>query len=427
MCKACKCTSGKVTTLALKIENLKLLIALAFIFWTPHVFLDYQYRLGASELKIVYGQYIFFFLTSIGLAYFTKITKPKLYQVFFDDIWLKISFLLFIFGVLVSVNELWNVRLLVIFLLIAAGPIVAASYLLGQPKQTQLTSIFLIILPSVLPILFGISAEIFAMLFDASLELERDEGGRWRYLHSSANGFGFDAGIVVLTAACFFWQRHKYPFVLVFVGLSAGLTALYQSETRSALLMVIVGLFVVFFTTIRAHRLRFLMLSAVMILVFSTVIFFNDELKIYLRIFDSFERTTSGRSDAVVAAVKTFLDRPLSGYGFGSADLSLPFSPTNLFYVVVPVEIGIFGAAGVFGIIGASLLPRIRSVVIAPAQQKLEDDSELSKLSLVGLIAILTTSIAEFTIFRISAANQLFFFFWAIVYLANRIPAKHQV
>ena len=71
-------------------------------------------------------------------------------------------------------------------------------------------------LPFLIPVLVACTTELVAS-WDPSIVLneEHNNTGRWKYLHSSPNGFGFDAGILaVISVACLTFMRRKEMLVV---------------------------------------------------------------------------------------------------------------------------------------------------------------------------------------------------------------------
>ena len=395
-------------------------MALVAIFWTPHFLLDYVYRIGLNNVTAYGAQYLFFFLNLVGTLFLINLIDTRRFKVFFDDKWLRISLLLFIVGVVVSTQSMWNTRLFLIWVTITVGPVVAAIYVFSQPASKQLQSILILVAPILFPILFGLAIEIVGLANQGFAWLDRDGNGRWQYLHSSANGYGFDAAIVGLISACFIKFYHWKTIIPAVTGLVLGTIVLYFTQTRAAMLLMFVG-FAVLYLLFLSKQQRLIVSAATLLVVPLFFVFFDiADLKVYFRIEDSMGLTTSGRSSAMVAALSVFGESPIIGSGFGSADKSMPFNPTNLFYFLIPVEIGLLGALGVLGTLTSCLSPLIRQALTKNAWEHLNQANLLASLSLVAYFAILASMVAEFSIFRISATNQIFFFFWSVNFLFFR-------
>ncbi len=195
---------------------------------------------------------------------------------------------------------------------------------------------------------------------------------------------------------------------------------LYFTQTRAAILLMVVGF--VFLQLFYLTKKQLLIIIAIGLLVLSAFFEFLDiaDFKDYFRIKRSILATTSGRSDAIAAALLAFGESPIIGLGFGSADKSMPFAPTNLFYFLMPVEIGLLGALGVLGILTSCFSTLIWQALSKDAWKYFNQTNPLATLSCVSYLAILAYSVAEFVIFRISATNQLFFFFWSVNFILFR-------
>ena len=111
---------------------------------------------------------------------------------------------MFTFGVFISVEHLQNFRLLIIWFCLSTATVIAAIYISKQCRRAQLNIVFVMMLPFLIPVLVACTTELVAS-WDPSIVLneEHNNTGRWKYLHSSPNGFGFDAGILaVISVAC---------------------------------------------------------------------------------------------------------------------------------------------------------------------------------------------------------------------------------
>ena len=326
-------------------------MALVAIFWTPHFSLDYVYRFGSDNFILYGAEYLFFFFNLVGTLLLINLIDTRRFRVFFDDTWLRISLLLFIVGVVVSTQSMWNARLFLIWVTITVGPVVAAMYVLSQPAAKAATINFDFDCPIWFPILFGLAIEIVGLANQEFDWLDRDRNGRWRYLHSSANGYGLDAAIVGLTSACFIKCNQRKMIIPALTALILCVVVLYFTQTRAAILLLVVGF--VFLHLFSLSKKQLFIIIAIGLLVLSAFFAFLDiaDFKDYFRI----KKVNSGnyfwsiRCDSCSSV--SFGESPIIGLGFGSADKSMPFAPTNLFYFLMPVEIGLLGALGVLGIL----------------------------------------------------------------------------
>ena len=117
-------------------------------------------------------------------------------------------------------------------------------------------------------------------------------------------------------------------------------------------------------------------------------------------------------------ALLAFLsESPFIGLGFGIADSAAPFKPTNMFYFVLPVEIGLPGAVAVFAAMITPLFLLLQKSGWATEKDCFRQLYPAERCSFVGLVCVLVWLLAEFDVMRISANNQLFVFFWTFLFI----------
>lgn len=400
-------------------------LCLAVILWVPHAFLDYQFHVHYAVWQIPGSKYFFFFLTlAAGLTFAASLSIRDFASLFSDRIvWLAGAF--FLAGVLLSTNELAGLKSFGIWVLISSAILAAAIRVYQQDKPTQTLVLMVLVVPYLIPQLWACYLEAFGSLHSA-LFLDNTwhhEGtNRWRTLHSSANGFGFDAAIVTFVSHCILLS-YDHPFrprlvrAVFAIFLLVGFVALILSGTRAALLVALVVNAGLFFS----HHSARLRLGAVLAAVLSFLLWNlssdASQVTAYLRVMGDMDAITSGRWNAMVSAIDHVLAFPIQGLGFGSADRSFPISPSNLFYFMLPVEIGLMGGVAAGIVMSFPLWKILWMAVVRDRQFCIRNLGALEKFCLFLLPGIFTWLVAEFDVIRVSANNQLFVFGWVFVSL----------
>ena len=98
-------------------NNVWRLLSLLVVFWSPSIFLDYEYRYLSYSSEIILSPYIFFILNVISAGYLLSTLVNKSCFNFLFDRYFLLHFCMFTFGVFISVEHLQNFRLLIIWFL----------------------------------------------------------------------------------------------------------------------------------------------------------------------------------------------------------------------------------------------------------------------------------------------------------------------
>ena len=241
--------------------------------------------------------------------------------------------------------------------------------------------------------------------------------GRWRFMHQSANGFGLDAAVLAIFCGCLLTTKINIKFKSVSLFfLMISLAAVFFSETRSAMLMIVIAFCAYWFFRL---RLRSFFIAGVVVV--SSLWGLGEIVGVggiieYLRIEQSLDQTSTGRFGAMLEAVQIISRSPIFGLGFGQADGSFPVKPSNLLYVMLPVEVGILGASGLFFILFIPLMGMIQLKLKSDSFDFVRSTTFIEKFSFLLYLAFLGWSLVEFDIFRVSASNQIFVFAWMATY-----------
>lgn len=393
------------------------IICLIFLFWAPHIGLDYIFDSeGGEKLQLPNGQYVFFFsslLACIGLLRIAKFGDLRLVLAC-KTIWVGVVLLLL--GIFLSSTGVWGWRLTAIVALCSMMSLIAANSVVQSGIKIQLLASILLMIPFAVPVFGAVFLEIFGPL-DVGFELANVThipGSRWRFLNMSANGFGFDAAFVCsfLVISTFFTKNIFIRLVLILASL-VSFYALLQSGTRAAFVFLFVSLlaFAVFQYALRGLLFVICAVLSAIVLVFVTD---NVEtIKGFLRIKDTLVHTSSGRWIGILGMWRLFLLSPFVGTGFGSVDNQFVIVPSNIFYFGLLAEIGIFGFLGALVILTYPIRLAIGPKTKACRSVKCNLLVALSFSSCAGFLPYL---MFEFDVFRVSVNNQLYFFFWGILF-----------
>lgn len=394
-------------------KNTILWIALIAIAWSPHIGLDYVYTEPTGEVhSLTNGQYYFFFVTILSSLILVRKESKKLIRSFFTDQYIVTALGLFFLGFLLSDVKFSNLRLLVIIGLLAICVFFAASIIVNFAERDQNKAVILFMLPYGFPVVAACLLHFVGPL-DLGVILENSTHKnyfpeRWYFLNSSANGFGLDAAIVCITIYYFLRKQKPVLTTLIFLLLFiASVWVLVQSGTRSAYVFTVVAIGTYEYLISNTRNIK-IKLVTVLILITSIIFIYSiEDTLIRLRLVGDLSEITSGRYDGVVDMWKLIIQSPFLGQGFGAADFGLDIYPTNLFYLGMMVEVGIFGA------IGAVMLV-VYPIFLLFSQRNLRGMLIGSKNIHFPVWAICIVAgfipymLFEFSIFRVSSTNQLF-------------------
>ncbi len=293
------------------------------------------------------------------------------------------------------------------------------------PRELRCPSLLLMSLPYwvvvLVAVLLSTLPEIVFEQHRIFLDYKNPNTSRWRFLHSSANGFGFDAFVCCISSTCGIFLSTKIKSkLLFFASLTVALYALIMSETRSAMLAYLV--FVTIYCGL-AYRLKnvfalscFVGLPGAILLLFLG----GDEIRSFLRVYGDLNQISSGRYDAYKQMLQIIVTFPFEHVGFGNISEGVDFAPTNLFFPGIIIELGVLGGAAV---ILFCCFPIIRCIKIFHALKKKTSHQPLDLMIVAFASALLCWQLFEFDLFRVSATNQIFFICWGYV-LAKCLTLK---
>ena len=394
-------------------------IALSYVLWVP----------GLDKFTLPYGQYIFFCMTIIGAIYFALKTGIERARTAFQNKILYFFILLFVAGFALSMDSLWNLRLLLIVTSISFSAIVMAIFVHQSQQISHKWVAGILLLPFAFPVFMAFFLEFFGPInlgFElTNIKHQQYNPKRWHFLSQSANGFGFNASLTLLAAyiASFITPDFRNKLLCMILGCVFAVS-LFYSGTRAA--------FIFAFSAIIAFHLFYHSARLILIIIFGFVAIFTlcggifgmSEVKEFLRIKGDLNAISSLRWQGIVGLWEMFLSSPLVGKGFGAADNGLPVYPTNIFYVALPVEIGIFGFVGVLGVLFLPAWLCVRQIIQKKQLAFLRNKSFLVVFSTCCLAGFVPYLFFEFNILRVSEVNQLFFFFWGYLYFTLQQEQK---
>ena len=351
-----------------------------------------------------------------------RLEQNALLNILFNKmIW--IFSVLFLTGVAMSSPSIWGLKLLCIIALSSIAIIIVATFIHESEQKWQPIIGFLLALPFAFPIFTAFCLELIGPfelgLFFKNYKHMSYSPPRWYFLYSSANGFGFSAAFVPVALYVAFFMSSKTSLKIVYglFGLIACFT-LILSGTRAAYIFALASIFVLHLLYFGWRPFLWLLVS----LLFSFFIFAMalglDEISSFLRLDgSSLNDISSLRMQGITAMWGMLSNSPISGMGFGAADNNFPIHPSNIFYVALPVEIGVIGFIGAIGIIGLPAFYIINQMMMQRRIAVLEAKSYLCVLSVCVLFGFVPYLMFEFNILRVSGVNQLFFFCWGMAML----------
>ena len=144
----------------LKYRDVIFTAILVIFFITPSVMLDYELLLQNGEfLKIPFGKYIFFtscIFVIIGFA--TKFVDN--FDKFYYARHAVILLFLFSFGVLISFNDFWEIRLFLILFLTSGSAIIASDQIAAQNANNQKRFLIPILITFYIPTISSFILEV---------------------------------------------------------------------------------------------------------------------------------------------------------------------------------------------------------------------------------------------------------------------------
>ena len=398
-----------------------------FVVSCPQFLLDYNYQHFGTGYFFPNSKYVFFFTTLVAaIVLAAKIDWEKVVREF--PLWpFAACSTLLLTGVLFSSKGMDDLKTFLVWVLVSLSAMVTAIWCFQQKKWSTLLILLLIALPFSLTVVASLLAELNSYLqVLPNFQNPKHEGytpERWYMLHTSANGFGLDAALLMILSlsslvlskvaiwrACFI-----FFFTLSLIGL-------FFSGTRAAIGMAIVAVALCFFAIPKNSLGRAFLLAVIVLPVMSSLWMGLDGMNSYFRVGTDLNTLSSGRYQAYLDIFALAKSSPFVGLGFGAADNSFPVIPSNLFFPSIVAEIGVVGALGAFGI---CLLPVIQvffNVMKSGNRRSFFCDDELSLFCLTYLGGSVVWLSAEFDIFRVSASNQLFLFALVFLLLKAREP-----
>ena len=394
-------------------------IALSYVLWVP----------GLGEFTLPYGQYIFFCVTIIGAIYFALKTGVKTARTAFQNKIIYFFILLFMAGFALSMDSLWNLRLLLIVTSISFSAIVMAIFVHQSQQINHKWVVGILLLPFAVPVFLAFFLEYFGPInlgFELTNIKHRTYSPmRWHFLSQSANGFGFNAALIFLATyiASFITPDFRNKLLCMILGCVVAV-ALFYSGTRAAFIFAFSAI-VAFHLFYHGARYILFFIAALCVISVSLIgVFGISEILDFLRIDSDLNRLSSRRWQGIVGLWEIFQSSPLVGKGFGASDNGLPVYPTNIFYMALPVEVGIFGFAGAIGLLFLPAWLSVKQILEKKQLAFLRNKSFLMVFSTCCLAGFVPYFIFEFNILRVSAVNQLFFFCWGYLYFTLQQEQK---
>lgn len=406
---------------------------MSIVFLIANFGLDFQYKSHDGIKYVVpYGKFIFFATTlTLGIYSFSQIEKTKIKELFLNRFTI-LSISLIFLGNLLSNTDLWSWRLLTILTLISISAFFT-GLLVAKTFGDNIEAIFLpIILPLLLPIFGSNILEIFGELsiFGFILENPKFDGyspPRWHFMNAYPNGLGLDAAILAMLSLCLaFYLKgilKKFTYSSLFL---VSLFVLYNTNTRAALLFFLgSALSLLVCQNLKSSKKIFLFLGSL----FSFCILFIWLIGVtnfisYFRLDGDLYYITSSRIAGYSQMLYQIYLSPIIGLGFGSADNQFPIKPSNIFYMALFVEIGLFGFIGslliYFYPFYPILLHRMNILVLISTLNGIP----VLMISVCTLCGFYIYEFFEFDIFRVSVTNQTFFYFLGIVANYHRQKIK---
>ena len=128
---------------------------------------------------------------------------------------------------------------------------------------------------------------------------------------------------------------------------------LIMSGTRSAFVFYIAASLTFLILRYGPKVMLFLIAGVVCGTVFVYLIDGVETLRDFLRLEGNLNQISSKDGLVLLACGSFFVASPFAGLGFGSADQNFPVKPSNIFYLAILAEIGLFGFLGALMILNA--------------------------------------------------------------------------
>ena len=399
-------------------QSVVALVCLIFMFWAPHIGLDYVYEFKhGRQIQLPHGQYFFFFLIVLAGIYFICSQRTYNLLTIFNSRTLCAGSALLLLGVSLSTFNIWGWRLLAIIGTISVLSVMASNFVLQSRPITQTLALLLLIVPFSVPVFGSVFLEFFGPI-DVGFLLANTKHmhyspPRWHFLNTSANGFGFDAALVsvFLTIGIFYAKRIIIRLVAILL-LCTSVYALIMSGTRSAFVFYIAASLTFLILRYGPKVMLFLIAGVVCGTVFVYLIDGVEILKGFLRLEGNLNQISSKRWVGIVGMWELFVASPFAGLGFGSADKNFPVKPSNIFYLAMLAEIGLFGFLGALMVLA---YPAKHVILCLFKPDVLNDAPFLIMLSTPVLAGFVPYLMFEFDVLRVSVNNQLFFFCWGVL------------
>ena len=117
-------------------------ISLSYVLWEPNL----------GKLTLPHGQYIFFCVTIIGAIYFLLKIEIDTLRTAFNKKAIYFFIFLFLVGFTLSIETLWNLRLLLILMSISCASILMAIFVQQCHLITNKTVIRILLIPFAFPV-----------------------------------------------------------------------------------------------------------------------------------------------------------------------------------------------------------------------------------------------------------------------------------
>ena len=401
--------------------------AFLYILISPHFFLDYHFETESlSQFLGAYGQYIYFFSSFMAATVLFNKNRLQFYLKFLRIRFFLFCILLLILGVGISSTSVWNVRLSLLVLYQIFLSFLCAEYILKQKSFDKKKLFTVSFFPVFFPVCFSLWLELFGpieiyrIIFD-NIKHSDDFNYRWKFLHSSANGFAFDAALALLVSFSMFLSYRTSVLGLMWLCLTFIATyVLYKTETRAAMIFTFFGVIFSIYFNYHHYRKKIIFGFVITFLTVFLVGFKVFELSDFFRIHGTWNQISTGRLDATINAFRIFIENPIIGVGFGEADRNFPVHPSNIFYASLALELGIFGFVGGLCFIGFPVFSYLKKHSAHRFEQSLY--LHFPTIQIISLLICLSWFLYlffEFNILRVSAYNCIFFFCWSILFLTQ--------
>ena len=377
-----------------------------------------------GDLTLPLGQYLFFFISFLIGAYvfFTKLSVRDFE--FLNTKSLKCAIIIFVSSAVFSHIGIKEFRIFTIIFLISIMTIIIALYASKFCEEKQIIILVFLLFPFVFPCLLSLIFEWFSdhpfLQQFGEMKHTNYTPSRWHFLHSSANGFGFSASISFSILFILF-QRVKQMTVKILLILLCFvcLFTLIKSGTRAAYIFAIIVI-----STHHIYKLgikNFIVtgltiLGAALLL---GVYIGTSEILEFFRLEGSLNTMSSLRWQGIVALSEQIYINPWTGVGFGDLSNLDNIKPKNIFYLGIALEVGVIGAIAIVYFMFSPIVSCFRFLNVVGRRYQYAHMSHLEIISVCVLVGFIPYLCFEFNVLRVSAVNQLFFFFWGCATISN--------